>query len=191
MSKRTQLYNEHVRLNAKIIDFGGFDMPVQYSGIKDEHTAVRDKAGLFDVSHMGEFFVSGPQAAKLLNKVTLANVSKLEPGKAKYTAMCYEDGGIVDDLLVYMLAENEYMLVVNASNIDKDYDWIVSQNSMGATLENRSDQYALLAIQGPEAIAIVKELTDTDVESIRFYTFEKGEVAGEKDVIISATGYTG
>ena len=166
-------------------------MPVQYSGIKDEHTAVRDKAGLFDVSHMGEFFVSGPQAAKLLNKVTLANVSKLEPGKAKYTAMCYEDGGIVDDLLVYMLAENEYMLVVNASNIDKDYDWIVSQNSMGATLENRSDQYALLAIQGPEAIAIVKELTDTDVESIRFYTFEKGEVAGEKDVIISATGYTG
>ena len=191
MSKRTQLYNEHVRLNAKIIDFGGFDMPVQYSGIKDEHTAVRDKAGLFDVSHMGEFFVSGPQAAKLLNKVTLANVSKLEPGKAKYTAMCYEDGGIVDDLLVYMLAESEYMLVVNASNIDKDYDWIVSQNSMGATLENRSDQYALLAIQGPEAIAIVKELTDTDVESIRFYTFEKGEVAGEKDVIISATGYTG
>jgi len=191
MSKRTQLYNEHVRLNAKIIDFGGFDMPVQYSGIKDEHTAVRDKAGLFDVSHMGEFFVSGPQAAKLLNKVTLANVSKLEPGKAKYTAMCYEDGGIVDDLLVYMLAENEYMLVVNASNIEKDYDWIASQNSMGATLENRSDQYALLAIQGPEAIAIVKELTDTDVESIRFYTFEKGEVAGEKDVIISATGYTG
>src|SRR6056297_204973 len=191
MSKRTQLYNEHVRLNAKIIDFGGFDMPVQYSGIKDEHTAVRDKAGLFDVSHMGEFFVSGPQAAKLLNKVTLANVSKLEPGRAKYTAMCYEDGGIVDDLLVYMLAENEYMLVVNASNIEKDYDWIASQNSMGATLENRSDQYALLAIQGPEAIAIVKELTDTDVESIRFYTFEKGEVAGEKDVIISATGYTG
>ncbi|HMB40855.1 MAG TPA: glycine cleavage system aminomethyltransferase GcvT [Balneolaceae bacterium] len=191
MSKRTQLYNEHVRLNAKIIDFGGFDMPVQYSGIKDEHTAVRDKAGLFDVSHMGEFFVSGPQAAKLLDKVTLANVSKLEPGRAKYTAMCYEDGGIVDDLLVYMLAENEYMLVVNASNIEKDYDWIASQNSMGATLENRSDQYALLAIQGPEAIAIVKELTDTDVESIRFYTFEKGEVAGEKDVIISATGYTG
>jgi len=166
-------------------------MPVQYSGIKDEHTAVRDKAGLFDVSHMGEFFVSGPQAAKLLDKVTLANVSKLEPGRAKYTAMCYEDGGIVDDLLVYMLAENEYMLVVNASNIEKDYDWIASQNSMGATLENRSDQYALLAIQGPEAIAIVKELTDTDVESIRFYTFEKGEVAGEKDVIISATGYTG
>jgi len=191
MSKRTQLYNEHVRLNAKIIDFGGFDMPVQYSGIKDEHTAVRDKAGLFDVSHMGEFFVSGPQAAKLLNKVTLANVSKLEPGKAKYTAMCYEDGGIVDDLLVYMLAENEYMLVVNASNIDKDYDWIASQNSMGATLENRSDQYALLAIQGPEAVAILEKLTDNDVESIRFYTFEKGEVAGEKDVIISATGYTG
>jgi aminomethyltransferase len=191
MSKRTPLYNEHVRLNAKIIDFGGFDMPVQYSGIKDEHAAVRDKAGLFDVSHMGEFFVSGPQAAKLLDKVTLANVSKLEPGKAKYTAMCYDDGGIVDDLIVYMLSDNEYMLVVNASNIDKDFDWIVTQNSMKATLENRSDQYALLAVQGPESVAILKELTDTDVESIRFYTFEKGEVAGEKDVIISATGYTG
>jgi len=191
MSKKTPLYNEHVQLNAKVIDFGGFDMPVQYTGIKDEHAAVREKAGLFDVSHMGEFFVSGPHAATLLDKVTLANISKLVPGKAKYTAMCYEDGGIVDDLLVYMLAENEYMLVVNASNIDKDYNWIASQNSVGATLENRSDQYALLAIQGPEAIAILKELTDSDVESIRFYTFEQGEVAGEKDIIISATGYTG
>jgi aminomethyltransferase len=191
MSKRTPLYNEHVDLNAKIIDFGGFDMPVQYSGIKEEHAAVREKAGLFDVSHMGEFFVSGPAAAELLDKVTLANISKLVPGKAKYTAMCYEDGGIVDDLLVYTLAENEYMLVVNASNIDKDYSWIASQNSMGAKLENRSDQYALLAIQGPESVSVLKELTDTDVESIRFYTFDKGEVAGEKDVIISATGYTG
>lgn len=191
MSKRTPLYDEHVNLNAKIIDFGGFDMPVQYSGIKGEHTAVREKAGLFDVSHMGEFFVSGSQAANLLDKVTLANISKMVPGKAKYTAMCYEDGGIVDDLLVYMLKENEYMLVVNASNINKDFDWITSQNSMGATVVNRSDNYALLAIQGPESVAILKELTDTDVESIRFYTFEKGEVAGEKEVIISATGYTG
>jgi len=191
MSERTPLYNEHVNLNAKIIDFGGFDMPVQYSGIKDEHAAVREKAGLFDVSHMGEFFVTGPNAAELIQKVTLANLSKLVPGKAKYTAMCYEDGGIVDDLLVYMLAENMYMLVVNASNIDKDYDWIVSHNTMGATIENRSDQYALLAVQGPQSSAILKELTDCDVESIRFYTFEKGEVSGERDVIISATGYTG
>jgi aminomethyltransferase len=191
MSKRTSLYDQHVALDAKIIDFGGFDMPVQYSGIKDEHTTVREKAGLFDVSHMGEFFVTGPDAASLLDKVTLGNISKMEPGKAKYTAMCYEDGGIVDDLLVYMLAKNEYMLVVNASNIDKDYSWIASQNRVGATLENRSDQYALLAIQGPESVAILKKLTDVDVESIRFYTFEKGEVAGQKDVIISATGYTG
>jgi len=191
MPKRTPLYDEHVKLTAKIIDFGGFDMPVQYSGIKEEHAAVREKAGLFDVSHMGEFFVTGPNAVTLLQKVTLANISKLEPGKAKYTAMCYEDGGIVDDLLVYMLAENEYMLVVNASNIEKDYDWIASQNTMGANLENRSDRYALLAIQGPESVEILKKLTETDVESIRFYTFKKGDVAGEKDVIISATGYTG
>lgn len=191
MPKRTPLYEEHLQLNAKIIDFGGFDMPVQYSGIKEEHTAVREKAGLFDVSHMGEFFVTGPAAAALLQKVTLADIRKLVPGKAKYTAMCYEDGGIVDDLLVYMLAENEYMLVVNASNIQKDYDWIVTQNTMGADLENRSDRYALLAIQGPESVNILKELTDTDVGSIRFYTFETGVVAGEKDVIISATGYTG
>jgi len=191
MPKRTPLYEEHLQLNAKIIDFGGFDMPVQYSGIKEEHTAVREKAGLFDVSHMGEFFVTGHSAAALLQKVTLADIRKLVPGKAKYTAMCYEDGGIVDDLLVYMLAENEYMLVVNASNIQKDYDWIASQNTMGADLENRSDRYALLAIQGPESVNILKELTDTDVESIRFYTFETGAVAGEKDVIISATGYTG
>ncbi len=191
MPKKTLLYDEHVKLNAKIIDFGGFDMPVQYSGIKEEHVAVREKAGLFDVSHMGEFFVTGPNAVALLQKVTLADITKLVPGKAKYTAMCYKDGGIVDDLLVYMLSENEYMLVVNASNIQKDYDWIASQNTMGANLENRSENFALLAIQGPESVEILKDLTNNEVESIRFYTFEEGDVAGEKDVIISATGYTG
>lgn len=191
MPKRTPLYDLHVKLGAKIIDFGGFDMPVQYSGIRKEHRAVREKAGLFDVSHMGEIFVTGPHALNLLQKVTLADISKLVPGKAKYTAMCYEDGGIVDDLLVYMLSENEYMLVVNASNIDKDYEWIASQNSMGAELINRSDHYALLAIQGPKSVEILKELTNTDVESVRFYTFEVGGVAGEEDIIISATGYTG
>ncbi|WP_069131610.1 glycine cleavage system aminomethyltransferase GcvT [Rhodohalobacter halophilus] len=191
MSKRTPFYQEHENLGAKIIDFGGFDMPVQYEGIKQEHMAVRENAGLFDVSHMGEFFVRGPKALELIQKVTINDASKLVPGKAQYTAMCYEDGGIVDDLLVYKLSDDEYMLVVNASNIEKDWKWINSHNSMGAELENRSDQYALLALQGPKSIEILQKLTESDVSEIKFYTFEQGTVAGESGVIISATGYTG
>jgi len=191
MSKRTPFYQEHKKLGAKIIDFGGFDMPVQYEGIKQEHRSVRERAGLFDVSHMGEFFVRGPKALDLIQKVTINDASKLVPGKAQYTAMCYENGGIVDDLLVYMLSDEEYMLVVNASNIEKDWDWIVSHNSMNADLENRSDDYALIALQGPKSIEILQKLTETDVSGIKFYTFEQGAVAGEDDVIISATGYTG
>ncbi|MDX1590836.1 MAG: glycine cleavage system aminomethyltransferase GcvT [Balneolaceae bacterium] len=191
MLKRTPFYSEHEKLGAKLIDFGGFEMPVQYAGIKQEHMAVRNKAGLFDVSHMGEFFVSGSEALNLIQKVTINDASKLVPGKAQYSAMCYEDGGIVDDLLVYMLDDEEYMLVVNASNIEKDWDWIVSQNSMEADIENRSDEMALLALQGPASVDILQKLTETDVSSITFYTFETGKVAGEKDVIISATGYTG
>ncbi len=191
MSKRTPFYQEHEKLGAKIIDFGGFDMPVQYDGIKQEHIAVREKAGLFDVSHMGEFFVRGPEALNLIQKVTINDASKLVPGKAQYTAMCYEDGGIVDDLLVYMLSDEEYLLVVNASNIEKDWEWISGQNSMNAEIENRSDDYALLALQGPNSIDILQKLTDTDVSAIKFYTFEEGSVAGETGVIISATGYTG
>lgn len=191
MSKQTPFHQEHEKLGAKIIDFGGFDMPVQYEGIKQEHMAVREKAGLFDVSHMGEFFVRGPKALDLIQKVTINDASKLVPGKAQYTAMCYEDGGIVDDLLVYMLSGEEYMLVVNASNIEKDWDWIEKHNTVGAEIENRSDEYALLALQGPNSIEILQKLTDSDVSAIKFYTFEQGEVAGEDDVIISATGYTG
>jgi aminomethyltransferase len=191
MLKRTFFHSEHEKLGAKLIDFGGFEMPVQYAGIKQEHMAVRKKAGLFDVSHMGEFFVSGPAALNLIQKVTINDASKLVPGKAQYSAMCYEDGGIVDDLLVYRLGENEYMLVVNASNIKKDWDWIVSHNSMGAGIVNRSDEIALLALQGPESIGILQKLTNTDVSAISFYTFEKGTVAGQEGVIISATGYTG
>jgi aminomethyltransferase len=191
MSKRTPFYQVHEKLGAKLIDFGGFDMPVQYQGIKQEHTAVRKRAGLFDVSHMGEIFVRGSKALDLIQKITINDASKLVPGKAQYTAMCYEDGGIVDDLLVYMFSDEEYMLVVNASNIEKDWDWIVSHNSMNADLENRSDDYALLALQGPKSIEILQKLTDTDVSAIKFYTFEEGSVAGEKGVIISATGYTG
>jgi aminomethyltransferase len=191
MLKRTPFYEEHQKLNAKLIDFGGFEMPVQYGGIRQEHHAVRNKAGLFDVSHMGEFFVSGPEALNLIQKVTINDASKLEPGKAQYTAMCYEDGGIVDDLLVYMLSENEYMLVVNASNIEKDWEWISSHNSMNAKIENRSDDIALLALQGPVSVSVLNEIVGNDTSGIKFYTFEQGTVAGEQGVIISATGYTG
>lgn len=191
MPKRTVFYEKHQELNAKIIDFGGFDMPVQYSGIKQEHQAVRISAGLFDVSHMGEFFVSGPEALNLVQKITINDASKLVPGKAQYTAMCYGDGGIVDDLIVYMLGEEEYMLVVNAANIEKDWEWVSRNNTMNATLENRSDSMALLALQGPSAPDILQELTDKDVTQIGFYSFDTGSVTGQEDVIISATGYTG
>ena len=166
-------------------------MPVQYQGIKQEHLAVRNKAGLFDVSHMGEFFVTGPKALYLIQKVTINDASKLVPGKAQYTAMCYEDGGIVDDLIVYMLEHEKYLLVVNASNIGKDFRWIEKQNSMSAGLEDRSDTYSLLALQGPKAPEILQKLTDTNVSEIPFYNFKTGSVAGEPGIIISATGYTG
>lgn len=189
--KQTPLYSEHEKLGARLTDFGGFEMPVQYAGIKQEHNAVRKHAGLFDVSHMGEFVVSGPDALALIQKVTINDASVLRPGKAQYSAMCYEDGGIVDDLLVYMLNDEEYMLVVNASNIEKDFKWIQSQNDLDAEVEDRSDNVGLIALQGPSSVDILQKLTDSDVGSIRFYTFEKGSVAGEEDVIISATGYTG
>lgn len=191
MADRTVFYPKHVESGAKIIDFGGFDMPVQYAGIKQEHRAVRNRAGLFDVSHMGEFFVDGKNALALIQKVTINDASKLTPGKAQYSAMCYEDGGIVDDLLVYMLADNSYMLVVNAANIDKDWNWISKNNDTGATLTNRSDSMALLALQGPKSVDILKKLVEFDPSDIPFYSFKTGSVVGEDDVIISATGYTG
>lgn len=191
MLKKTPFNREHSRLGAKLIDFGGFEMPVQYEGIRQEHSAVRDHAGLFDVSHMGEFFVSGENALSLIQQVTINDSSALTPGKAQYSAMCYEDGGIVDDLLVYMLAKNHYMLVVNASNIEKDFNWISDQNKLGAELVNRSDEMALLALQGPASVEILQQLTDSEVDKIPFYTFETGSVAGENEIIISATGYTG
>ena len=191
MADRTVFYPKHEEAGAKIIDFGGFDMPVQYAGIKQEHKAVRERAGLFDVSHMGEFFIRGSQALPLIQKVTINDASKLTPGKAQYTAMCYEDGGIVDDLIVYMLADDDYMLVVNAANIQKDWDWISKNNDLGATLTNRSDSMALLALQGPDSAKILDKLVDFDPSSIAFYSFKTGRVAGEEDVIISATGYTG
>jgi aminomethyltransferase len=191
MSKKTPLYDVHKKLDAKIIDFGGFDMPVQYNSIKEEHEAVRERVGMFDVSHMGEFYVRGPQALDLIQKVTINDASKLVDGKAQYTAMCYEDGGIVDDLLVYKMNDEEYMLVVNAANRQKDWDWISQNNDMGAELEDKSDAMCLLAVQGPKSVATLQKLTDTDLSEIGFYAFEQGKLADYDHMILSATGYTG
>lgn len=191
MSTRTPFYDLHEKAGAKIIDFGGFDMPVQYEGIRSEHNAVRERVGMFDVSHMGEFMVTGPGALDLVQQVTINDASVLAPGKAQYSAMCYEDGGIVDDLLVYMLDEERYMLVVNASNIEKDFEWIEQQNSFGAELENRSPQTCLLAVQGPKSVETLQKLTGVEVDRIPFYNFATGSLGGCDRMIISATGYTG
>ena len=191
MLKRTPFYDLHEQAGAKLIDFGGFEMPVQYDSIRKEHNAVREKVGMFDVSHMGEFYVTGEEALDLIQHVTINDASKMVPGKAQYSAMCYENGGIVDDLLVYMLDENEYILVVNASNIEKDFEWIDENNSFNAELTNLSDDTCLLAVQGPKAVETLQKLTDTDLSAIKFYTFELGTLAGYDDVTLSATGYTG
>lgn len=191
MPKRTPFYEIHEKSGAKIIDFGGFDMPVQYESIRTEHNAVREKVGVFDVSHMGEFFVEGEEAGALIQYLTVNDVTKLTPGKAQYTCMCYEDGGIVDDLIVYMLAEGRYMLVVNASNIDKDLSWVTSNNDFDASVTDRSADYCLLAVQGPDSVKTLQKLTGTDLSKISFYSFETGTFAGFDDVILSATGYTG
>lgn len=166
-------------------------MPVQYSGIKKEHEAVRNSVGIFDVSHMGEILVEGTASLQFIQNITINDASKLVPGKAQYSAMCYEDGGIVDDLLVYMISENHYMLVVNASNKDKDYAWMKQHAIEDATLIDVSDDMCLLAVQGPNSIKTLQKLTDTDLESIKYYTFEKGTLAGFDNIILSATGYTG
>lgn len=191
MGKRTPFYDIHEQAGAKIIDFGGFDMPVQYESIRKEHNAVREKVGLFDVSHMGEFLVSGEEAADLLQYLTVNDVTALATGEAQYTCMCYENGGIVDDLIVYMLEEDRYMMVVNASNIQKDFNWITRNNHTGAEVENRSDRTCLLAVQGPDSVKTLQKLTDTDLSEISFYSFETGSLAGFDSIILSATGYTG
>ena len=188
--KRTPFFAQHLKEGAKMVPFAGFEMPIQYHGIKVEHRAVRGNVGLFDVSHMGEFLVRGPRALELLQWVTVNDVSILTVGKAQYSCMCYEDGGIVDDLIIYRLASEEYMMVVNGANIDKDWDWLLSQNTMGAELENASDDYVLLALQGPKSAELLSKLTDTDVQQIPFYAFEHGQVS-EVPCLISATGYTG
>ena len=188
---RTPFFEIHKLYNAKIVEFAGFEMPVEYSGIKDEHMTVRNSAGVFDVSHMGEIWVKGPGALALIQKVTSNDASVLQQGQAQYSCFPNGKGGIVDDLLVYSFEPEKYLLVVNASNIQKDWDWIVSQNDLGAELENASDKISQLAVQGPKATQILQKLTDTDLSSIKYYTFKVGSIAGIKDVIISATGYTG
>ncbi|MCD6440701.1 MAG: glycine cleavage system aminomethyltransferase GcvT [Candidatus Marinimicrobia bacterium] len=187
--QKTPFYNKHVALGAKIVPFAGFLMPIQYSGIMDEHLAVRNAVGVFDVTHMGEFIVTGSAAEKFLNKITVNDVSALEIGQVQYSAMCYPDGGIVDDLLVYRFADH-YMMVVNASNIEKDFDWAQQNLIEGVNLKNISGDTALLAIQGPKSCDVLQKLTDVVLKDIPFYHFTEGSLAGF-DMIISRTGYTG
>ncbi len=189
--KRTPLFNKHVSLGAKMVPFAGFEMPVQYSGLTEEHFAVREKAGLFDVSHMGQFFIEGPGAKDLLQYVATNNADALKDGKAQYTCLTNENGGIVDDLIVYKMADEKYFVVVNASNIDKDWNHINNHNTFGAIMTNASDEMSLLAIQGPKATEILQKLTPVQLQDLPYYHFTIGEVAGVQDVIISNTGYTG
>ncbi len=181
----------HKRLGAKMVEFAGFEMPIEYSGIMDEHMTVRESVGVFDVSHMGEFWVKGPNAQELVQRVTSNDVSKLTLGQAQYSCFPNGKGGIVDDLLVYYYSQEKYLLVVNASNIEKDWNWIVSQNTNNAILENASPAISQLAIQGPKAEKTLQKLTDINLSEIKYYTFVTGIIGGFDDVIISATGYTG
>ena len=189
--KKTAFYEFHKEMGAKIVPFAGYEMPVQYEGVTVEHNTVREKLGVFDVSHMGEFWAKGPKAFELVQKITTNDVSKLSDGKVQYTCMPNGKGGIVDDLLVYRINEETYLLVVNASNIEKDWAWVNSQNSMGAILYNASDEIAQLAVQGPLALKAMQKLTSTKVEDMEYYTFKKLNFAGVEDVIFSTTGYTG
>lgn len=191
MSKRITLHDTHVKLGAKILPFAGYEMPILYNNLIQEHLAVRQNMGVFDVSHMGEFILKGPKAIDLIQKLCTNDASVLTDGKVQYTCMTNNEGGIVDDLLVYRWNQNEYYLVVNASNIDKDWDWITSHNTEGVEMENISDRLSLFAVQGPNAVALVQQLTNLDISALDNYEFLAGTVAGIQDVIISTTGYTG
>ena len=190
--KNTPFTAKHIALGAKMAEFAGYNMPISYTGINDEHAAVRNNAGVFDVSHMGEFVLKGENALDLIQRVTTNDASKLTAGKAQYSCLPNLEGGIVDDLLVYCLEENKaYMLVVNASNIDKDWNWISKFNDKGVEMHNISDKTCLLAIQGPAATRMLQPLTEVDILNLKYYTFVKGVFAGADNVLISATGYTG
>jgi aminomethyltransferase len=190
--KNIALHDIHISLGAKMVPFAGYNMPVQYEGVTAEHLTVRDSIGVFDVSHMGEFLVNGKNALALLQKITSNDVSKLAIGDAQYSCFPNENDGIVDDLICYKIKENEYLLVLNASNIEKDWKWISTHNeAFGATLKNLSEDYSLLAIQGPKALEAMQSLSSLDLADIPFYKFKIGDFAGIENVIISATGYTG
>ena len=189
--KQLVLSEIHESLGGKMVEFAGYNMPVQYEGVKAEHHTVRNEVGVFDVSHMGEVFVSGEKALDFLQYITSNDVSKLTPGKIQYTCLPNADGGIVDDFLLYMLEENSYLLVVNASNMEKDLAWINKHNTFGCTINNQSDNYSLLAVQGPKSIELLQELTDVNLSDIKYYNFKVGSIAGVEDVILSRTGYTG
>jgi len=189
--KNTALTDVHAKLGAKIVPFAGYNMPVSYEGINAEHETVRKAVGVFDVSHMGEFILKGPDALDLVQRITSNDASKLTDGKVQYTCLPNDTGGIVDDLLVYRLDEKTYMLVVNASNIEKDWNWIVKHNTKQVEMHNISDKTSLLAVQGPKAADVLQPLTDIDLKSMEYYTFKKGKFDGIDNVLISATGYTG
>ena len=189
--KTTPFTDVHIALGAKMCEFAGYNMPIEYSGIIDEHLTVCNAVGVFDVSHMGEFWAKGPNAFAFLQKITSNDVAALSPGKIQYTCFPNEQGGIVDDFLLYCYEPEKYLLVVNAANIEKDWNWCVSHNTEGAILENASDHMAQLAIQGPKALETLQKLTSVNLSEIPYYQFKVGELAGEREVIISNTGYTG
>ena len=189
--KQLVLSDIHESIGGKMVEFAGYNMPVQYEGVKAEHHTVRNEVGVFDVSHMGEVFVTGEKALDFLQYITTNDVSKLTPGKIQYTCLPNTDGGIVDDFLLYMLAENSYLLVVNASNMEKDLAWINKHNTFGCAINNQSDNYSLLAVQGPKSIELLQELSVVNLSEIKYYNFKIGNIAGIEDVILSRTGYTG
>ncbi|MDR1557713.1 MAG: glycine cleavage system aminomethyltransferase GcvT, partial [Tannerellaceae bacterium] len=189
--KKTAFTDVHIALGAKMHEFAGYNMPIEYSGIIDEHLTVCKAVGVFDVSHMGEFWVKGPKALDFIQGITSNDASALSVGKAQYTCFPNDQGGIVDDLLVYRYEEQKYMLVVNAGNIAKDWEWCLSHNTVGAELENASDCMAQLAVQGPLAREVLQRLTPVDLRAIPYYAFAEGELAGCSHVILSNTGYTG
>lgn len=191
MTKRTPLFSEHIRLKAKMVEFGGWEMPLQYKGIIDEHNAVRTAAGLFDVSHMGQIEIKGPDAEACVQYLTTNDARRLNDGRAQYSILCNERGTVVDDIIVYRFSTSRYILVVNASNIEKDFAWCGKNAKGNVGVNNLSDSFALIAFQGPKSIGILRNFTDIDLDSIQTYHFEVGTVAGKKNCIVAKTGYTG
>ena len=189
--KSLVLHQKHIDLGGRMVPFAGYQMPIQYSGVVEEHMRVREAVGIFDVSHMGEFYIQGEGSLELIQKISSNDASKLDIGKAQYSCMPNDKGGIVDDLIIYKMSEDGYMLVVNASNIEKDWNWISECNTRNVQMKNQSDNMCLFAVQGPKAINTLQRITDVDLSAVEFYSFVVGEIAGISNVIISATGYTG